>query len=244
MTVVLLLVFATALSAQQDVVTPVLPLTTKIETDKSFQWRPALEQSMRALMLQHGFRIAAQPKTRQYLGGKFFPDYVDSIKGVKGWEDGDNVIVNYFNHPVQGSVTNYIYINNHPRYRTLEFENSREYWVSRLKALAWTTFWSTQFEIGPLSEASIGNVGMTKGTSGYVDFVMTPAGGMALTVMEDWLDKRFVQRWEANTTSASKRTLIRMAMNPSRTLANILRGKRPWYRDGRDLMCTPRAVCP
>ena len=79
-------VFAGVLSAQQDVVTPVLPLTTKLETDQSFRWRPALEQSMRALFVQHGFRIAFQPETRARLGGKFFSDYAHSIKAVKGWK--------------------------------------------------------------------------------------------------------------------------------------------------------------
>jgi hypothetical protein len=244
MTLVLLLLFAAALQAEQDVVTPVLPLTSKIETDKTFQWRPALEESMRALIVQHGFRIAVQPGTRSRLGGKFFADYGDSIKAVKGWEDGDNIFINYVNHPIQGGVTNYIFIHNDPKSRGVDFGPTREYWSSRLKALAWTTFWSTQFEIGPLSEASIGNVGQKKGSAGYVDFVITPAGGFALTIVEDWLDKKFIQRWESGTSSVGKRTFLRIALNPSRSLANILRGKGPWHREGRSLLCAPKAACP
>jgi hypothetical protein len=239
----LLFVFAGLLSAQQDVVTPVLPLTTKLETDQSFRWRPALEQSMRALFAQHGFRIAFQPETRARLGGKFFSDYAHSIKAVKGWEDGDNVVINYINHPLQGGATNYIYIHNDPKARGVEF-NTREYWNSRLKALVWTTAWSTQFEIGPLSEASIGNVGQKKGTAGYVDFVVTPVGGFALTVLEDWMDRKFIERWESTTSSVGKRTFLRIALNPSRSLANLLRGKGPWHRDGRSLLCAPKAACP
>lgn len=244
MMVVILLLCAGTLFAEQDVVSPVLPLTTKIETDKSFRWRPALEESMRALMVQHGFRIAMQPETRARLGGKFFADYAHSIKAVKGWEDGDNMVINYVNHPIQGGVTNYIYIQNDPKARGVEFGPTREYWHSRLKALAWTTAWSTQFEIGPLSEASIGNVGQKKGSAGYVDFVMTPAGGFALTIAEDWLDKKFIQRWESNTSSVGKRTFLRIALNPSRSLANLLRGKGPWHREGRSLLCAPKAACP
>lgn len=242
--VVYLFLFAGLLSAQQDVISPVLPMATKIETDQSFQWRPALEQSMRMLMVQHGFRIAAQPETRARLKGKFFADYADSLKAVKGWEDGDNMIINYINHPIQGGATNYIYIHNDPKSRGVEFGNTREYWHSRLKALAWTTVWSTQFEIGPLSEASIGNVGQKKGSAGYVDFVVTPAGGFALTVLEDWVDKKFIQRWEANTPSVGKRTFFRIALNPSRALANLLQGKGPWHREGRSLLCAPKAACP
>ena len=115
--------------------------------------------------------------------------------------------------------------------------------MSRLKALAWSAGYSTQFEIGPLSEPSIGNVGRRRGTAGYVDFVMTPTGGFAWIIAEDWIDKKFIQRWEANTDSIAKRTLLRIAMNPSRALANLLQGKGPWYREGRALLCTPKAAC-
>ncbi|HYP12892.1 MAG TPA: hypothetical protein VEQ63_03125, partial [Bryobacteraceae bacterium] len=81
----------------------------------------------------------------------------------------------------------------------------------------------------------IGNVGQRKGTAGYVDFVMTPAGGFAWTLAEDWLDKRFIERWEANTNSVGKRTFYRVALNPARAIANMLRGKGPWHREGRAL---------
>jgi hypothetical protein len=42
-----------------------------------------------------------------------------------------------------------------------------------------------QFEFGPLSEASIGNVGMRPGTTGWVDHIVTPAGALWFTVAED-----------------------------------------------------------
>jgi hypothetical protein len=233
------------LFAQQDVVSSVLPNAHPPQVaDHSFQWQAATSQAMRGLFIQHGFRLAAQPETRARLKGKFFGDYVDSIRAVKGWGDRDNMVINYINHPLQGGVYNYIYIHNSPRERKLEFSNTREYWNSRLKALAWTTVWSTQFEIGPLSEASIGNVGQKKGSNGWVDLVMTPTGGFALTVVEDWLDKKFIQRWEAGTSSVGKRTFLRIALNPSRSLANMLQGKGPWHRDGRSLSCAPKAACP
>lgn len=199
---------------------------------------------MRMLTIQHGFRLAVQPGTRRQLGGKFFADYAGSLRAVKGWGDGDNMLINYVNHPIQGAVSGYIYVQNDPKSQRMQFSNTKEYWSSRLKALAWSAALSTQFEIGPLSEASIGNVGKRKGSSGYVDFIVTPAGGFALMIAEDWIDKRFIQRWEANTSSVGKRTFLRIAMNPSRSLANILRGKGPWHREGRSLLCSPKAACP
>ena len=68
------------------------------------------------------------------------------------------------------------------------------YWASRAQAAAWAAVYSVQFEFGPLSEASIGNVGMRAETTGWVDHAATPAGAFALMVGEDALDRFFV-RW-------------------------------------------------
>ena len=58
-----------------------------------------------------------------------------------------------------------------------------------------------QFEIGPLGEDSIGNVGMRPETTGWVDHVVTPAGAFGLIVAEDALDP-FLVRWiEERTTN-------------------------------------------
>ena len=108
MLVVFLLLFAGALRAQEDVVNFVLPAVPKSQTGNSFEWRPAIEQSMRMLMVQHAFRVAAQPKTRRELGGSFFGDYFQSVSSVGGWGVGDNLAVNYINHPLQGAVSGFI----------------------------------------------------------------------------------------------------------------------------------------
>jgi hypothetical protein len=180
---------------------------------------------MTFLALEHGFRFAFQPQTRRSLRGPFFRDYVDSLKSHRGWRDGDPWIINYVGHPMQGAITGFIQIQNDPQGRRLAFANSREYWNSRLRALAWATAYSTQFELGPLSESSLGNVGIRKGSPGVVDHVMTPTGGMALMIAEDALDRYVIQRFEARTQSRRWRQVIRIALNPSRTFANVLAGK-------------------
>jgi hypothetical protein len=195
---------------------------------------------MRFNFVQHALRLGFQRKTRERLGGPFFRDYVESITAIRGWGDQDPWFINYVGHPLQGAISGYIQVHNDPAGRSVEFGPTKEYWHSRLKALAWNTAYSTQFEIGPFSEASIGNVGQRKGTSGYVDFVMTPTGGFAWQIAEDWLDKRFIKRWEDRTSSVAKRTFYRIALNPGRSIANLLRGKGPWHRDGRALI--PRSA--
>ena len=50
-------------------------------------------------------------------------------------------------------------------------------------------------------------------------------------VTEDALDKYVIRKWEARTQSVPKRTFFRIALNPARSFANVLRGKGPWYRE-------------
>jgi len=202
--------------------------------EKGFQWRPALEQSGLYLAIQHASRMA-QAKSRRELGGPFWKDYFESVSTIHTWNDGDSIVTNYVGHPVMGAVAGYIQIVNDPRGRRLEFDaSSKRYWQSRLKAMAWSAAYSTEFELGPISEASIGNVGKHPPTMAVADLVVTPAGGFTLILLEDYLDKRFISRWERGT-SRTKARVYRVALNPGRSLANLLRFKHPSYRDNRPL---------
>ena len=143
-------------------------------------------------MFEHGVRILREPSTRKQLPGKFWKDYCDSVLGLDGWRDGDPFYVNYVGHPMQGAVTGYIQIQNDPRGKKLEF-NDPGYWISRSKAMLWNAAYSVQFEIGPISEASLGNVGKAidprTGRSGAaaVDLVVTPTVGTAWLIGEDFV---------------------------------------------------------
>ena len=103
-----------------------------------------------------------------------------------------------------------------------------------MKAMAWTAVYSAQYKIGPVSEASIGNVGLHPPTMAVVDLVVTPVGGLVVNVLEDYVDRRFISRWERGT-STGKARFYRVALNPCRSLANLLRFERPSYRDTRPL---------
>jgi hypothetical protein len=185
------------------------------------------------LIFQHAARMA-QSKTREEMGGPFFQDYTTSITNIGGWGDGDSVLTNYVAHPMMGAITGYVQVQNDLGGIYQEFGGSRHYWNSRLRALAFSAAYSTQFEIGPLSEATFGNVGMKKGTAGWVDFIMTPTGGFGLMVAEDALDRHAISKWESGSSGSHKRVL-RMLLNPNRSLANLLRMKVPWHRDTRPM---------
>lgn len=231
---VLFLALLPAVFAQPEDQPPAESTPSKAaEAAVGFQWKPALLQSGIFLGVQHVGRMA-QAKTRRELAGPFWSDYFESASNIHTWRDGDGIPTNYLGHPVMGAVTGYIQVFSDPAGKRLEFEiASKQYWKSRLKAMAWSAAYSTQFEIGPISEASIGNVGKHPLTMAVVDLVVTPVGGFAVMLLEDYLDKRFVSRWERG--GGVKARVYRIVLNPSRSIANVLRWKRPSYRDNRPL---------
>jgi len=202
---------------------------TKGNSREHFHWKPAVEQALLFLGVQHGYALT-QPKTRRDLHGPFFRDYFRSVKSLSKWDDGGRFFTNYVAHPMQGALLANVFVQNDPRGRAARFGRSPTYWRSRLKAVAWTAAWSTQFEIGPVSQASIGNVGL-HGKQTWVDIVMTPVGGAAWLVAEDALERFVVRRLEAKTGNRVVRVAARMLLNPTRSSANLLRFKTPWHRD-------------
>ena len=82
-----------------------------------------LQDSLRLLVMQHLLRIAAQQKTREELGGPFFADYHHSVRMPQQWGDG-------------GAITGFIWLDHSPRGKR-QFELSRQYWISSVRALPW-----------------------------------------------------------------------------------------------------------
>lgn len=198
-------------------------------------WRGAVADSLRLLLIEHGTRIAFQEKTRRELGGPFFQDYVRSVKIPDTWEDGDHWTVNYVGHPIHGAAAGFIWLDHEDGSHDPRLGFSKKYWASRGRALAWAAGYSLQFEFGPISEASIGNVGLRDGTTGWVDHVVTPAGALGFMVAEDALDRYFILRVEGWTSNAVVRAIVRTLFNPSRSLSNTAQGRLPWFRAVRPL---------
>ena len=120
---------------------------------------------MALLAIEHGIRLALQPGTRRELRGNFWRDYRRSVHMPVNWEDTDPWLVNYVGHPIHGAAAGYVWLEHDPNAPiTIEFDN--RYWASRGRAAAFAAAYSLQFEIGPISEASIGNVGLRPETTG------------------------------------------------------------------------------
>ena len=198
-------------------------------------WKGAFEDSLRVLMVEHAVRVGFQEKTRRELGGPFFGDYLRSLKTPQSWGDGDSWGINYVGHPIHGAAAGYIWLDHEPGAHDPRRGFSKEYWLSRSRALAWATAYSVQFEFGLFSEASIGNVGLQPHTTGWVDHIVTPVGAMGFMVLEDALDHHLIRRIESWSGNRIVRAAARVGLNPSRTLSNAAQGRAPWSRLDRPL---------
>ena len=226
---VFLILFATVPAFPQQ-----LPPASRDEHQQRTDVAGAIGDSIRLLLIEHGTRIAFQEKTRRELAGPFWSDYTHSIRWPQTWEDSDSWLVNYLGHPVHGAAAGYVWLD-HTGHANSRISLEPSYWASRGWSAAFIARYSLQFELGPLSEASIGNVGLRPETTGWVDHVVTPAGGFGLLVAEDALDRFFVEWVERRTGNVAFRASLRMLFNPARTLANLAENRAPWTRSTRPL---------
>ncbi len=196
-------------------------------------WRHLLIGSADFLVLEHSFRYASEDATRYWIGNFSVSGYADSVGSLHGWGDGDPFLVNYVGHPMQGAVSSFMWQHNDRAFRAVEFGRNRQYWKARLRGMAFAYVYSVQFEIGPVSEASLGNIQSRWPQFGFVDHIVTPTIGMGWAVAEDAIDRMVVQRIEPHLPKPWMRVFLRGGLNPARSFANVMDGKVPWHRDDR-----------
>lgn len=211
----------------------ILPDSDSETSQSGIRWKPLLTESLFFLGVEHGFRLATEQPTRENLPGPFFHDWWQAVGNLHGWADGDDFLINYVGHPMQGAVAGYIWVQNDPKYQKVEFGKNRAYWKSRLRAAAYAWAYSEQFEIGPISEATIGKIQARYPQQGYVDHVITPAIGLCWMLAEDSLDKYLIARVESRTQNRWVKMFLRAGLNPTRSMANAMRLEVPWHRDTR-----------
>jgi hypothetical protein len=206
--------------------------------ESSVRWGRAIGQSLLFTGSMHILRLPQEKTTREF-DGNFVDDWFASLKPLKDWHwaDGDSWVTNYAGHGLEGATYAFIYAQNDPKARNLKPGFNRPYMTHLGKAYAFSAVSSLQFEIGPFSEASIGNVGINARPGAwhmsYLDIIVTPTVGTLWMFAEDAVDKRFLARWEADRNGNKKKILMRIILNPARSVANMVRFKKPWYRDDR-----------
>jgi hypothetical protein len=191
------------------------------------------------LAVSHSYRYANESTTERAFHKPILPDYAKSVANLHGWADGDPFMVNYVGHPMQGAVSNFIWQHNDRAYRTAEFGRNRRYWKARLRGMAFAWAYSEQFEIGVISEASIGNTQSFYPQVGFVDHVVTPTIGMGWAIAEDAIDRMVIQPIERRVSNPWVRMAVRAGMNPARSWANVMGGNVGWHRDDRPSVFKP-----
>lgn len=255
---------------------PQIPANSFVSTPRTrhenFHWGRALLESFTFLAIEQSYVVKDDYHWVTVENGipfnHYWRDYKASLStwAHSGWDDGDPFLYSYVGHPIQGALTEYIQIQNDPQGRDLEFANSKAYWWSRFKAFWWNAAYSTQWNIGPLSEMTVekyGTIHLERHAwthqgrypcyqhcltgVGQVDLITTPVGGTLWLLTEDVLDKKINRSIEGVTRNHFVIDFMRCALNPTRSGANILHGKRPWYRASRDatqLYLAHHAVLP
>lgn len=218
---------------------------------QGYHWKGLLWQSLGFIGAENAYRLSTDYFMRHLIAeGPYWANYAASMQhwDMNRWSDGDDFLVDDIGHPMQGAVSAYIEIQNSPKQRMLQFSNTPEYWKSRTMALLWATAYSTQQKIGPLGEAALGDAGgftyalhcpatctrpgvKYTNNTGWTDFIMTPAGGAVWMIGEDLVDRYFTGPMVDNHPGKLFPKILRGTLNPTRTAANALRGKNPWYRD-------------
>src|SRR5208283_531750 len=161
-----------------------------------------------------------------------FNNYIHSVSELRGWSDNDKFMAPYVGHPIEGSVFGFIERQNDPKFKQVQLGDGRDYWVSLLRSMAFSAVWHTQWKIGPISEASIGNV-MLHASPGFITLVDTPTLGALTMIGEDTLDRYLIMGLENRTANRALIILARCFLNPGRSFANVMAFKKPWNRDTR-----------
>jgi hypothetical protein len=221
-----------------------------------YHWKAMLWESFAFFGVENTQRLLADSYFRNLTADKpFWHDYFDSVKqwNWRRWDDGDDFLVAYIAHPLQGSVTEFIERQNDPRGRALRIDDGKEYWKSLFRSGMWATAYSFDQKLGPLGETALGSEGgytyvigcsfycsayfqdpshfKVTNNTGIVKLVSTPVVGTLWTLMEDGLDRLISDRVQGDNYDAVFPKILRGSLNPAHTMANALRWRKPWYRD-------------
>ena len=230
------------------------PRALVVEHRSGIHWGSLITQWWSDIAFEQTERLIMEPKTRDQLGGKFFHEWFSDVVQYRYglWNDGDKFFTSYIGHPLQGAVVEGIFWQNDDRVRFSEQDfHSAAYRKALLQAFAFAAVDAVQWKLGPVSEATIGHVGLPAHwwstpyfcnlahaychpRTGLNDLVMNEVGGTAMTIGFQWVDKHFQRPMENRINSRALINTMRIFTNPPQSLANFFRFRTPWYRDNRD----------
>jgi hypothetical protein len=84
-----------------------------------------------------------------------------------------------------------------------------------------------------MGDAAVGNLGRNRDYNGVADLVIMPTLELGWHLTEDMLDEYFITWVEKKSGKPFLSIMVRTWLNPTRSLAKILRFKLPWERETR-----------
>jgi hypothetical protein len=193
---------------------------------------PAVGEALLFTGIMHTYNLGTEAGTRDTLNGHWFNNYIDSVKELRGWSDSDRFMAPYVGHTIEGSVFGFVQRQNDPRYQRVQWGDGHDYFVSLLRSMAYSAVWHTQWKIGPVSEASLGNV-MLHASPGFITLTDTPTLGTVEMMAEDIADRYLLMGLENRTANRPLLVLARSFLNPGRSFANVMAFRLPWHRETR-----------
>jgi len=203
------------------------PIPPPAAADDSFRWGPALGSTILAIGAQNLCNLTSA-RFRNELEGPFFADWFESAGALfdSNWSDGNKFQTNYIAHPIAGAVYANNARRNDPKYAKLR-PGDPGYATGVFRSMAFAAGASLMFEIGPLSEASIGNLGLRNpDKQGWVDPVMTPILGAGWMVLEDVVKQHVLFRVHDPVAYS----ILHVFLNPARTFSNLFNFRNPCPR--------------
>jgi len=210
-------------------------------------WGPLLGEALLFATSENVVRACCQVDTAPEFKGVLLSDYFKSTANIHGWDDWDPIRVQYVGHSWEGAVSERLEIQNDPlgKYREI---GTPGYGKSVLRAFLFAVAYGTALKIGPYGEAMIGNVGLPNeyrkrplpkgadyGKMAWSEFFINPIGGTLWVTTEDLIDRYVIRKEERAETNLRLLRLSQTFLLPSRSFANILRFKKPWYGEDRPM---------
>lgn len=199
-----------------------LPQKTKPESN--VKWKPLIYQSLLRLTIENSVRIM-QEKTREELGGPFFKDWYKSATTWGLWDDGDSWKTNWILHPLGGSFSCFMFAEKDKISKEAKFGWNKNYFRAKKRQILYAAIYSAAFELGPISESSIGNVGLHpdpskhKGRQTLQDHIVTPLVGGALSIAEDSLRAKVICPLAKKNKVLGR--ILSIPLNPTRSAIKI-----------------------
>ena len=186
-------------------------------------------QTVASLIVDHAFRATFEDGTwAETKRGIFWDDYVGSVKTLCCWDDKDRWTTNWLFHPMLGSFAAFVFANNHEDSKHSRPGASSVYWSAKAKQLAYSSVYSTYFELGPgtCRNALLATSGSRQGSRRGTISSSRRCSGQGFRSRKTFLRYHIIEKVDRKNHAWG--ITLGLLLNPTRSVANLFAMKAPW----------------